>query len=103
MSESDATPPIRVLVCDDQALVRTGYVTIFSAQPDMEVVGEAENGHEAVQATRRLRPDVVVMDIRMPCSTASRPPANWLAPMPRIRRRCWSSPPSTSTRTCTTP
>jgi DNA-binding NarL/FixJ family response regulator len=63
---SDAPPPIRVLVCDDQALVRTGYVTIFSAQPDMEVVGEAENGHEAVQTARRLRPDVVVMDIRMP-------------------------------------
>ncbi|MER5296965.1 response regulator transcription factor [Streptomyces pharetrae] len=63
---SDAPPPIRVLVCDDQALVRTGYVTIFSAQPDMEVVGEAENGYEAVQAAQRLRPDVVVMDIRMP-------------------------------------
>lgn len=63
---SDAPPPIRVLVCDDQALVRTGYVTIFSAQPDMEVVGEAGNGHEAVQAAQRLRPDVVVMDIRMP-------------------------------------
>ncbi|MGW7097521.1 response regulator [Streptomyces sp. NPDC054874] len=63
---SDALPPIRVLVCDDQALVRTGYVTIFSAQPDMEVVGEAENGHEAVQAAQRLRPDVIVMDIRMP-------------------------------------
>lgn len=63
---SDSPQPIRVLVCDDQALVRTGYVTIFSAQPDMEVVGEAGNGHEAVQAARHLRPDVVVMDIRMP-------------------------------------
>ncbi|MET8599039.1 response regulator transcription factor [Streptomyces althioticus] len=63
---SDAQPPIRVLVCDDQELVRTGYVTIFSSQPDMEVVGEAENGHEAVEAARRLRPDVVVMDVRMP-------------------------------------
>ncbi|MGW1411609.1 response regulator [Streptomyces sp. NPDC002403] len=63
---SDTPQQIRVLVCDDQALVRTGYVTIFSAQPDMEVVGQAENGHAAVQATRRLRPDVVVMDIRMP-------------------------------------
>ncbi|MFC9796874.1 response regulator [Streptomyces sp. NPDC127584] len=63
---STATDPIRVLVCDDQALVRTGYVTIFSAQPDMEVVGEAVNGHEAVAASRLLKPDVVVMDIRMP-------------------------------------
>ncbi|MFF8035170.1 response regulator [Streptomyces sp. NPDC016626] len=63
---SDKPPPTRVLVCDDQALVRTGYVTIFSAQPDMEVVGEAGNGHEAVRTARRLRPDVVVMDIRMP-------------------------------------
>jgi DNA-binding NarL/FixJ family response regulator len=51
--------PVRVLVCEDQALVRAGYTTIFSAQPDMEVVGEAA---EAL----RLRPDVVVMDIRMP-------------------------------------
>jgi DNA-binding NarL/FixJ family response regulator len=58
--------PIRVLVCDDQELVRTGYATIFSAQPDMEVVGEAANGLEAVAEATRLRPDVVVMDIRMP-------------------------------------
>ena len=58
--------PICVLVCDDQELVRTGYATIFSAQPDMEVVGEAANGLEAVEAATRMRPDVVVMDIRMP-------------------------------------
>lgn len=58
--------PIRVLVCEDQELVRVGYVTIFSAQPDMEVVGEAADGRSAVEATLRLRPDVVVMDIRMP-------------------------------------
>ncbi|MDH6455341.1 DNA-binding NarL/FixJ family response regulator [Streptomyces sp. SAI-149] len=63
---SDVPPPIRVLVCDDQELVRTGYVTIFSAQDDMEVVGEAANGHAAVESARRLHPDVVVMDIRMP-------------------------------------
>jgi DNA-binding NarL/FixJ family response regulator len=59
-------PPIRVLVCDDQALVRTGYATIFSAQPDMDVVGEAGDGKTAVDLAARLRPDVVVMDIRMP-------------------------------------
>ena len=63
---TEAPPRIRVLVCDDQELVRTGYVTIISAQPDMEVVGEAENGHAAVQVAERTRPDVVVMDIRMP-------------------------------------
>lgn len=59
-------PPLRVLVCEDQELVRVGYVTIFSAQGDMQVVGEAEDGRAAVEAARRLRPDVVVMDIRMP-------------------------------------
>ncbi|OZM77397.1 response regulator transcription factor [Pseudonocardia sp. MH-G8] len=61
-----AARPIRVLVCEDQELVRAGYVTIFGAQPDFEVVGEAGNGHEAVDLAQRLRPDVVVMDIRMP-------------------------------------
>jgi DNA-binding NarL/FixJ family response regulator len=58
--------PIRVLVCDDQSVVRVGYVTILSAQSDMEVVGEASNGAIAVQEARRLHPDVVVMDIQMP-------------------------------------
>ncbi|MFD8421696.1 response regulator [Streptomyces sp. NPDC059466] len=57
---------IRVLVCEDQELVRTGYVTIFGAQPDLEVVGEAADGRTAVESARRLRPDVAVMDIRMP-------------------------------------
>ncbi|MGV9376470.1 response regulator [Nonomuraea sp. NPDC003707] len=58
--------PIRVLICEDQALVRAGYITIFSVQPDMEVVGEAADGRAAVEAAQLLRPDVIVMDIRMP-------------------------------------
>ena len=57
---------IRVLLVDDQALVRTGFRMILKAEPDIEVVGEAADGAQAVDATRRLRPDVVVMDVRMP-------------------------------------
>ncbi|GAB2844715.1 hypothetical protein GCM10027176_55570 [Actinoallomurus bryophytorum] len=56
----------RLLICEDQELVRVGYVTVFDAQPDIEVVGEAANGPAAVDAAERLAPDVVVMDIRMP-------------------------------------
>ncbi|MEA2362033.1 MAG: hypothetical protein QOD71_1178 [Thermoleophilaceae bacterium] len=57
---------VSVLVADDQELVRTGLRTILDAQQDIEVVGEAGDGAEAVDAVRRLRPDVVVMDVRMP-------------------------------------
>ena len=57
---------IRVLVADDQALVRGGFRLILDAQPDIEVVGEAADGVEALERARALRPDVVLMDIRMP-------------------------------------
>ncbi|HWO65677.1 MAG TPA: response regulator transcription factor [Umezawaea sp.] len=57
---------IRLLICEDHELVRTGYVTVFDAQPDMEVVGEAADGTAAVEAVARLSPDVVVMDIHLP-------------------------------------
>ncbi|MDP9850083.1 response regulator [Streptosporangium lutulentum] len=57
---------IRVLIADDQQLVRTGFQMILDAQQDMEVVATAANGAEAVEQARRLRPDVCLLDIRMP-------------------------------------
>ncbi|GJM37995.1 MAG: DNA-binding response regulator [Acidimicrobiales bacterium] len=57
---------IRVAVVDDQALMRDGFTMILEAQPDIDVVGGAENGRDGVELCRRTRPDIVLMDIRMP-------------------------------------
>jgi DNA-binding NarL/FixJ family response regulator len=57
---------IRVLVADDQAMVRAGFAALLSAQDDVEVVGQAGDGREAVEVSRRTHPDVVLMDVRMP-------------------------------------
>jgi DNA-binding NarL/FixJ family response regulator len=57
---------LRILLADDQELMRMGFRMVIDSQPDLEVVGEASNGHDAIDATRRLAPDVVLMDVRMP-------------------------------------
>ncbi|QEV19240.1 response regulator [Streptomyces alboniger] len=57
---------IRVLIADDQMMVREGFSVLLNAMPDIEVVGEAVNGREAIERVRDLAPDVVLMDIRMP-------------------------------------
>jgi DNA-binding NarL/FixJ family response regulator len=60
------TQPLRVVIADDQALVRAGFHMILDAEADIEVVAEACDGEEAIAAWRRLHPDVILMDVRMP-------------------------------------
>ena len=57
---------IRVVVADDQGMVRSGFSTLLNAQPDIQVIGEAVNGQEAIARAAELRPDVILMDVRMP-------------------------------------
>lgn len=96
-----STPPIRVLIADDQAMVRTGFRFFLDARPDITVVTEAVDGEEAVALARRLRPDVCLLDIRCRGWTVRRRPG--CRPDPTWPTRCGSSwsPPSTWTSTCT--
>src|ERR1700761_7451413 len=63
---SDSEKQIRILTVDDHPLLREGIAAVVQMQPDMAIVGEAEDGQQAIEAYRRLKPDVVLMDIQMP-------------------------------------
>jgi DNA-binding NarL/FixJ family response regulator len=76
---------IRVLVADDQAMVRAGFAALLAAQPDLEVVGQAENGAEAVRLAAAEQPDVVLMDVRMPVLDGIAATRQVLAENPAVR------------------
>ena len=57
---------VRVVIADDQGMVRSGFTTLLNSEPDIEVIGEAVNGQEAIARAVQLRPDVILMDVRMP-------------------------------------
>ncbi|WP_329387067.1 response regulator transcription factor [Streptomyces sp. NBC_01351] len=75
-------PPLRIVLCDDERMVRTALRVILEAEPDLEVVGEAATGAEAVPLVRSLAPDVVLMDVRMPEIDGIRATETILATMP---------------------
>lgn len=76
---------IRILLADDHAMVRQGFRMILSAQPDMEIIGEAGNGKEAVEMTAKLLPDVIVMDVAMPELNGIEATRKIIAALPRSR------------------
>jgi two-component system, NarL family, response regulator LiaR len=65
-NSSSSSPPARLLIADDHDLVREGLLAVLEGEPDLEVVGEARNGREALEMCRQVRPDLVLMDVRMP-------------------------------------
>jgi DNA-binding NarL/FixJ family response regulator len=77
--------PIRVLIVDDHPIVRSGIASVLASQPDFEIVGEASNGADAIEAARRVAPDLVLMDLRMPVQNGVDATAGILAERPATR------------------
>ena len=75
----------KILLADDHAIIRQGLRSLLEKQPDIEVVGEVADGRKAIELARELKPDIVIMDITMPISTASMPPER-LSVNPAARR-----------------
>ncbi|OKJ10322.1 response regulator [Kitasatospora sp. CB01950] len=78
---------IRVLIVDDQAMVRAGFAALLNAQTDIDVVGDAANGREALDVSRRTHPDVVLMDVRMPEMDGLEAARHLLDPPPGVVHR----------------
>ena len=92
---------LRVLLADDERLVRAGFRMILGSEPDIEIVGEAADGVEAIELARRLQPDVVLMDVRMPKLDGIE--ACWRRPSPGGSSRHWArqpAPPRPRTTSC---
>jgi len=78
---------LRILIADDHAVLRDGLKALVNAQPDMKVIAEAENGRIALQKTRELQPDVVVMDVSMPEMNGAQATQRLKQICPEIK--CW--------------
>ncbi|GAB4533415.1 MAG: hypothetical protein Fur0018_22750 [Anaerolineales bacterium] len=76
---------IKVLICDDQAIIRDGLEMLLKLEGDIEVVGQAQDGAEAVEQTARLSPDVVLMDLKMPGVTGVEATRQIRARFPQVR------------------